>query len=308
MYYKFSLSVLLSNLSLVFRTLLYSVCIILAASAIGAGVLIPALRPVYDAIIVEGYTDKLGSLLNGVLSGDIRLAAAVADVSEVAVGIIAVMERFGGTLMFGYIFLGCLAFLSAFFHSTFDLAAARVLNGYMSSKMRGKLLHEYVRHIPEAFGYAALKTVLSWLISAAIFVVIALFIKLTYSLLFVFSLTFAIALCIALFSLKFTLFAEWAPRIIHGGGVLKSFKISGGVCAFKKKFLTAVCLYTVLAVCVLTFTLPTFGFIQFFIFPFSVCLSRCAELVNYHIGRNGKFYADDYTVVNAEKFVTRESA
>jgi hypothetical protein len=211
-------------------------------------------------------------------------------------------------VVFGYFFVGFLLILIGFFRSTFDIATASVLNGFMSAKMRVGLLPEYFRHIAKSFGYAALKTVLSSLVSACIMLFLGTFVWLTFDKMNFLSVSVALAAYIVLFSLKFTFFADWIPNILEGNGIGESLKRSlssnGSRNGFKNKFLAALCFYSVLAVCVLAFSIPTFGLILILTFPVYSCFLRSMELVNYYVFKNRKFYSDDYTVVNSDKAVT----
>jgi hypothetical protein len=307
MYYKFSKSIFLSNVNLAFKTFLYSACIVVVVTAIGAGVLTPIFRPVQYAVAEAGLMEEASEKLNLFLSGELTISETVSSFGELAGDFASVLNQLNGIVVFGYFFVGFLLILIGFLRSTFDIATASVLNGFMSAKMRGGLLPEYFRHIAKSFGYAALKTVVSSLFSACIMLILGAFVLLTFEAISFLSVSIAIAGYVVLFSLKFTLFADWIPNILEGNRVGESLRRSvipnGSRSGFKNKFLTALCFYSVMAVCVLAFSIPTFGLVLVLVFPVYSCFLRSMELVNYYIFKNRKFYSDDYTVVNSDKAV-----
>jgi hypothetical protein len=293
---------------LAFKTFLYSACIVVVALAVGAGVLTPIFRPVQAALAEADLMNEAAAKLNLFLSGELTVSVAAAAFGELAARFAEVLNQFSGIVVFGYFFVGFLLVLVGFFRSTFDVAAASVLNGFMSAKMRVKLLPEYFRHIAKSFGYAALKTVVSSLVSVCIIVLLGAFVWLTFDKISFLSVSAAIAAYVVLFSLKFTFFADWIPNILEGNKVGESLGRSlnpkGQRSGFKNKFLTALCFYSVMAVCVLAFSIPTFGLVPVLVFPVYSCFLRAMELVNYYVFKNRKFYSDDYTVVNLDKALT----
>jgi hypothetical protein len=293
--------------NLTFKTFLYSACIVVVAAAVGAGVLTPIFRPVGYALTQADLLNEAAAKLNLFLSGGLTISEAAAAFGELVGRFAEVLNQFNGVVVFGYFFVGFLLILIGFLRSTFDIATAAVLNGFMSAKMRGGLLPEYFRHIAKSFGYAALKTALSSIVSACIIAFLAAFVRLTFEAISFFSVSIAIAAYVVLFSLKFTFFADWIPNILEGNRVgaalRRSLKSNGAKSGFKNKFLTALCFYGVLAVCVLSFSIPTFGLVPILIFPVYSCFLRSMELVNHYVLKNRKFYSDDYTVVNSDKAV-----
>jgi hypothetical protein len=266
----------------------------------------PIFRPVYQAVAEADLINEVSRELDLFFSGELTVSEAALSFGASAESFFKILYNFNGIVVFGYIFVGFLFVLIGFFRATFDIAAAAVLNGFMSAKMRVKLLPEYFRHIAKLFGYAAVKIVFSSVVSVLIIVLLTAFVWLTFGALSFISVALAIAAHIALFSLKFALFAEWIPNMLEGDGLraalkkslnLKNSKGAGG---FESKFFTALCFYAVLAVCVLSFSIPTFGLVLILIFPIHSCFLRAMELVNYYVSKSRKFYSDDYTVVNSD--------
>ncbi|MDR3263744.1 MAG: hypothetical protein LBT30_05480 [Clostridiales bacterium] len=303
MYLKYSVSILLSNLGLVFKTFLYSVCILLAAAAIGAGILVPTLKPVYEEIEADGYIDEVSDVTNGLLR-DGNIAKASEEYTDIYNGVVEIIRQHTGKLFFSYGYVVFLMLLVGFFKATFDYASASLLNDYMSSKLRSRLMPKYLLMAGKSYGYAALKVLISGALTAVIFLLLALFVRYTAPFINFFTATFAILISILLLSLKFVLFADWLPNILNGdkvGDALKKSVKDNTRLVFGNKFTTALCFYTVMTICVLTFTLTTFGFILLIIIPISTCLLRIMELTNYYASVGNRFYTDDFTIKNPVK-------
>ncbi|MDR1940472.1 MAG: hypothetical protein LBQ40_06770 [Clostridiales bacterium] len=297
MYYKYSRSVLLSNLGLVFGTFLYGVIVVIVILALGAGILVPTLRPVYNDIESAGYIDEASGIASGLLRGEKSIGDAAEETKTVYQNILDTVGKYGDKLFFSYIIVAVLLFFAGFLKAAFDPVTTAYVGGYMSSKMRGKLASGYFSHPLSSLAYAALKS----LISGGLTLLIAVSLLLLFNLFPNFlTLLAVIVVGIALFSLKFALFAGWSPNIFKGEKTLKALKNSfdpkrGG--GFKAKFYSGVCFYSVLTVCVMAFTLTTFGLILFIVLPIYPCMLRIMELVHDYSGAGDKFYIDDFTIV-----------
>jgi hypothetical protein len=292
----------LSNTALIFKTLLYSVCVFIVIAAIGVGILVPTLKPLYDEIVNGEAIERLVALLNDLVSGVTHLNEAVAEIGDIYESVIGVINEHNGEIFFSYGMIIFLAFLAGFFRSSFDVSTSLSVNDYMSSKLRGKLIPGYFLRISQSFVYSVMRTLISGGATVVFIAILSLFIRLMAPYINFLSFTLAIAAGICMFSIKFAVLSEWMPNIICGDKVMTAFKKSvKGSGGFKEKFLSAICLYTVFAVAAFSFTLPTFGVALLILLPAHTCMLRISELVNHYTASGKKFYIDDFTIINPER-------
>ncbi|MDR3293398.1 MAG: hypothetical protein LBT20_04760 [Clostridiales bacterium] len=297
MYLKYVFSITFSNLNLVFKTLLYSLAAIVIAAAIGAGVLVPTLRPIYDEIMGAGYLDAVGATVEKVLNGSYTVSKAADTIGAMMDEVALIIASHSGKLYLSYVFLGFLLFLIGFLRAFFDIGVASSASGYMSAKMRSKLLPAAFSRMGRSAGYAGLKTLVSGAATILIFLAVGFFIRYTAPFLNIFSAAIGIAMLIGLFSVKFAFLSRWVPRVAEGEKVVVALKQSLKVQGFSMRFSSALLLYTTIVISVLTLTLPTFGFFLILIFPVGNCMLRVMEMVNYYVENKRKFYTDDFVVI-----------
>lgn len=297
MNFKFSVSIVLSRPALIFKAMLYGAVVFAVLVAIGSGILIPTLRPLYAELsavfssIEQGFYDFT--------SGSATLDKMLLGFREALFDMPAIIGRHGGKLIASYFVVVALIFISGFLKGTFDLALASNIDDYMSSKMKSGFSSKYFSHIAVSLRYAPLRAAIDAVAYALIFLIMYCFVRYTVGFFGFFSITVAAVLGIALLSFKFAVFSEWLPRILKGEKVVSSLKssvMSIKSPGFGKKFFGAACHYTVFVICIFAFTVPTFGFILIAVLPLGVCLLRTMELVGFYGSEGRKFYIDDYNI------------
>jgi len=298
MYIKYSMSVLMSHLTIIFKTLIFIIIVALIIAAVGAGMLLPAYNKMKDLIIETGAFDSIGRAFTDIAAGG-DIPAAVEQIRAGLIDLRDTVVNNANTLWLSYFLLSILALAANFLIATLYLPLADNVDKYISSRHDGYLLQEYFlmmkKSLPFALLYSLINTILSVLIVwLAILVMFAL--KSVVNLLTVNMIAFMV---ITLYSLKASLLCDWIPNILSGKGVLRALwdSLKGGSRrVFSLRLSSNILVMSVIYIVALLL-MSSFGYALIIGTPFFICYFRIFELVSYKMANKQKFYADDYVII-----------
>lgn len=306
MEFKYSLSLLFSNMGFVLKILLWVVISALIVAAIGAAVLIPTINSLAVGGEVGDAYAVIASDISSLVDGQADIATFVRSIITDGKALIdAVLDSQG--LLTALIFEAIgLYVLYVFLVGICIYPTAYAANQLMSSNMRIGLAASIAMHLKKAVRYSACNLTVSVPLNAVIVALICLIAFGLWDLIGFFALTLALAFGVFAFSAKSTLLGGWLPRLLFNPDepVYTAFvrSLRGVKLNMKGLIKSFVITYFVTYLLVVTCALPTFGLVVLVVPSFNYFLLRLVELVGYYKMNGLSFYTDAITVVDTVEF------
>lgn len=292
MHLKHSFSILISNLSLIYKLLIFMAIILLIVAAVLVSILNPVVKTVNETLEIEGHSFSLRELLRdpGAVLGNLWDVAS--DYFSANVGQIA--------LRVFYMFL-VLVFVR-FMISTVMVAIGKILYERMTSGSKLNLFPSFVAALPKSLPYALLSAVIFSLIDFGIVVFCIWMMLKVFSAIRIASLLLFSALMFVLLSARLCLFSQWIPRLCDSNErffVIFKKSIKAGA----KSFFTMLPAYftvTIIAFTILVTTLiSTFGVFPVIMLPALSITYMALGMVGYFNSNKKKYYIDNGETVYA---------
>ena len=306
MEFKYSLSLLFSNMGYVIRIFVWVLISMLVTACIGAAVLLPVFEALGEAPAVAAAFEGFAAEINAFLDGGISIRAFVESIAS-AIGTLvsAVIAERGlcAALAFVLIFLYA---LYSFLVSLSYYPTAYSVKQLMSSNMRIGLPSSMALNFKQSVKFAACRISVAVPIDIGLIILAALLVWGLYTAIGFFAFPVMLLLEVVVVALRSCFFAGWLPRLLFVEGEdmyaafgrsLRSVKLNlkGLMKAFVITFFAAYALMAGLAI-------PTFGLIVIVIPSLDYFLFRTIELVGYYKMTGMSFYTDAANVVDTVEF------
>lgn len=306
MEFKYSISLLFSNMGYVLKIFLWVLLTMLITACIGAAILIP----VFDALAVEPQVatayGELSGEVNAFLDGGVSIRSFITEAGKDCLMLIRAVGDAGGLVAALVI---CLIFLYALYTFLVTLSyypTSYAIDKLMSSNMRIGLASSAALNFRQALKFALCRLLISLPIDIALLVVGALLFAGLFIGIGIFAFPVMLVIIIAVLGLRACFFAGWLPRLLFVKGEsyytsfgrsLRSVKVNikGLMKAFTITFFASIALISTMAI-------PTFGLVVVVIPAINYFLFRAIELVGYYKMNGLSFYTDAANVVNTVEF------
>lgn len=289
MSFKNALVILTNRFGLVWSLLIYFVVTV----ALLVGISMPFLLPIIGAMNAEGVFRLVGEAYSDFVSGGSFAAftEALRMSFERAYEVIT-SDRHIGNLSISFVVV---VLLLAFrvFNGFYELPLADVTVNYMSSHVRYGFFTKVIADAGVSARFLLFKVLYSLLFDAAtvgIYILIIRFVSSIWAML-----PLLLLAVVLLQSLRFSLTAMWAVRVVEGGGVVKSFFYSIRDCAknFASVYSSFVVYFIIVIACTLFIGIFTMGVGLIIIIPLSVLLCTCLNNTITFNKTGRRYYLDN---------------
>lgn len=306
MEFKYSLSILFSNMGFVLKVLLWVVICALVVAAIGCAVLIPTVNALADDGAVSESYGAIGDEIASFLDGNVSMGGFMRNIaSALDAFVAAVLASQGLFTALVFIFIG-LYILYVFLVGICYYPIAYAANQLMSSNMRIGLASSIAMNLKKAVRFSAARLTVTVPIDAIVTAVVCGIAFGLWDVIGVFALTIALAFGVFGFSARATVVAGWLPRLLFNRdeNIYTAFSRSlrGVKLNFKGLIKAFVITYFATYMLVATCAVPTFGLIAIVVPSINYFLVRLIELVGYYKMNGMSFYTDAVTVVDTVEF------
>lgn len=306
MEFKYSMSLLFSNMGFVLKILLWVVICALIVSAVGAAVLIPTVNALADdGAVGESYA-AIGNNVSALLDGSKNIGDFLRDIVTNFDSLLAAVLASQG-LFTALVFI-CIALyiLYVFLVGICYYPIAYAANQLMSSNMHIGLASSIAMHLKKAVKFSAARLTVTVPVDAVVTALVCVIAFGLWNVIGVFALTLALAFGIFGFSARATLVSGWLPRLLFNRdeNIYTAFSRSlrGVKLNFKGLIKSFVITYFATYMLVATCAIPTFGLVAIVVPSINYFLMRLIELVGYYKMNGMSFYTDAITVVDTVEF------
>ena len=308
MEFKYSISILFSNLGYALKILAWILISLLLALALGAAIILPIWNnmTMISSIDFGGHVSAIKNSIETVWSGSQTIRAALADViteSRHFLGDIASVPAFATGLTFAVLFV------YAFYCFVFGLSyytISDIINKLMASNYRIGFASNLALNFKKACKYSAARLTISLPIDVIFFTIIAGILFGLFEHVGFFVIPILLIVGVLICSLRALLFAGWLPRMLFHPEekVYTSFTRSltyvksnmGGL--FKSYAVT----FTIVYLLATAFAIPTGGLMSLILPSLYYFILRAIELIGYYKTKGLSFYTDATTVINTVEF------
>lgn len=293
MVFKRSFAIFTSNVTLMFKVLIYTMVLML----ICMGVIIAVLNPILNEAFMNF---NLGEQLNGTvkrwLEGDMRSF----NIFFNGLGSLFTNKTIFKTVLSFVLFW----VLLKFFTSLTFVPIAKVVNNRMSRGYKEKFYSALIASLGKSLFFSLLFTLITAPLDMVIMAGGYFLLKILYSGFSIVSLSITILIMLFLFALRLTIFSQWVPYIVcEEMSVINALKRS-----FTRSFrqITSILPSMLMYVIMLFTIIMTTSVTTFFIAPviamagYIILINTC-NLIVYYSSHSQKFYVDEKTVEMPEK-------
>lgn len=308
MEFKYSISILFSNLGYALKILVWILISLLLAFALGAAIILPIWKSMNMVSIAyfPGHIDNIIESVKTVWTGSQTIRAALADViTEGKCFLIDIVQfpTFAASLSLALIFV------YAFYCFVFGLSyftISDIVNKLMASNYRIGFASNLALNFKKACKYSAARLSISLPIDVIFFAIMASILFGLFEHVGFFVIPILLIVGVLICSLRSLLFAGWLPRMLFHPEekVYTSFTRSltyvksnmGGL--FKSYVVT----FTIVYLLATAFAIPTGGLMSLILPSLYYFILRAIELIGYYKTKGLSFYTDATTVINTVEF------
>ncbi len=306
MEFKYSLSMLFSNMGYAVKIFLWILICLLITVAIGAAIVLPVWDAISAVTDVSTHINALEECIKSVWDGTNSMRAAFTQGMSEVQHIFADLGSNAG-IATGLAFIG--VFLYAFYCFLFGLsyyALADIINNIMASNLKFGFASNLALNFKKCVKYSLCRLVIALPIDLIFFMIMACIIFGLFRFIGLFVLPIALVVGVVICSLRATLFAGWLPRLLFHPEerVFTAFtrsltyvksNVSG---LFKSYAITFSFVYLFST----TFAIPTGGLMSIVLPSLYYFILRAIELIGYYKTKGYSFYTDATTVINTVEF------
>lgn len=308
MEFKYSISILFSNLGYALKILAWILISLLLAFALGVAIILPIWKSMNMVSIANfpGHIDNIIESVKTVWTGSQTIRAALADViTEGKCFLIDIVQfpTFAASLSLAIIFV------YAFYCFVFGLSyftISDIVNKLMASNYRIGFASNLALNFKKACKYSAARLTISLPIDVIFFAIMASILFGLFEHVGFFVIPILLIVGVLICSLRSLLFAGWLPRMLFHPEekVYTSFTRSltyvksnmGGL--FKSYVVT----FTIVYLLATAFAIPTGGLMSLILPSLYYFILRAIELIGYYKTKGLSFYTDATTVINTVEF------
>lgn len=309
MEFKYSVSILFSNLGYAFKILLWIVISLLLTLGIGVAIVVPVWDSLCAVSNAQTYANALRECVRNAWTGSISIRGALGELIAHAGGLLGeVTSHTGIAVGLAFEFL----FLYAFYCFMFGLSyysLADIINNVMASNMKFGFASNMALNLKKSFKYSLARLTITLPLDIVILAVmgalLALFKHIGY-----FVLPIILVVGVVLCSLRATLLSGWLPRLLFHPEekVYTGFTRSLTYVKYNANglFKSYAVMFSIIYILFTTLAIPTGGLMTIVLPAIYYFILRAIELVGYYKTKGLSFYTDATTVINTVEFGYRE--
>lgn len=306
MEFKYSLSLLFSNMGYVIRIFLWVLFAMLVTACIGAAILVPVFDAFAEAPEVAAAADTFMSEINEFLDDGMSIRTFIESMptalGDLASAVAGESGLFAGLVFAGIFLYALYSFLVAFSY----YPTSYVIKQLMSSNMRMGMASSMALNFKQSVKYAACRISIAVPIDVALIAIAILLSWGLFTAIGVFTFPVMLLLGVIVVSLRSAFFGGWLPRLlfVEGESMYTSFGRSLRAVKLNLKGLMKAFVITFFAAYALMagLSLPTFGLVAVVVPSIDYFLFRAIELVGYYKFAGMSFYTDAANVVDTVEF------
>ena len=306
MEFKYSLSLLFSNMGHAAKIFLWIVISLVLSLAIGVAIILPIWNVLASSTDVSVYVNAIKDTLSTVWDGSNTVRSALAEMLHQVIDILGILAQNPGVTV-GLVF-ACI-FIYAFYCFVFGLSYytnADIINNLMASNMRYGFASNMALNFKKCCRYSGARLTITLPIDLLFGAIMMSILFGTFDKIGFFVVPILLVVGITICSLRATLLAGWLPRMIFHPeeSVYTSFTRSltyvksniGGL--FKSYAVT----FSIVYVIATTLAVPTGGLMSLILPSMYYFMLRAIELIGYYKTKGFSFYTDATTVINTVEY------
>lgn len=306
MEFKYSLSMLFSNMGYAVKIFLWILICLLITVAIGVAIVLPVWDAISAVTDVSTHINALQDCLKSVWDGTSSMRGAFTQ------GVTEVQNIFAdlgsrASIATGLVFIG--VFLYAFYCFLFGLsyyALADIINNIMASNLKFGLASNLALNCKKCVKYSLCRLAIALPIDLIFFTIMACIVFGLFRFIGFFVLPIELVVGVVICSLRATLFAGWLPRLLFHPEerVFTAFTrsltyVKSNVSGLFKSYAVTFSLVYLFST---TFAIPTGGLMSLVLPALYYFVLRAIELIGYYKTKGYSFYTDATTVINTVEF------
>lgn len=306
MEFKYSLSMLFSNMGYAVKIFLWILICVLITAAIGVAIVLPVWDAINATTDVATHISALEEAVKSVWDGTNSMRGAFSVGMTEVQNVLADLGSNAG-IATGLAFIG--VFLYAFYCFLFGLsyyALADIINNIMASNLKFGLASNMALNFKKCVKYSLCRLVITLPIDLVFFTIIASIVFGLFRFIGFFVLPISLVVAIVICSLRATLFAGWLPRLLFHPEerVFTAFTrsltyVKSNVSGLFKSYAVT---FTIVYLFSTTFAIPTGGLMSIVLPSLYYFILRAIELIGYYKTKGFSFYTDATTVINTVEF------
>lgn len=306
MEFKYSLSMLFSNMGYAVKIFLWILICVLITAAIGVAIVLPVWDAINATTDVATHISALEAAIKSVWDGTNSMRGAFSVGMTEVQNVLADLGSNAG-IATGLAFIG--VFLYAFYCFWFGLsyyALADIINNIMASNLKFGLASNMALNFKKCVKYSLCRLVITLPIDLVFFTIIASIVFGLFRFIGFFVLPISLVVAILICSLRATLFAGWLPRLLFHPEerVFTAFTrsltyVKSNVSGLFKSYAVT---FTIVYLFSTTFAIPTGGLMSILLPSLYYFILRAIELIGYYKTKGFSFYTDATTVINTVEF------
>ena len=306
MEFKYSLSMLFSNMGYAVKIFLWILICVLITAAIGVAIVLPVWDAINATTDVATHISALEAAIKSVWDGSNSMRGAFSSGMTEVQNVLADLGSNAG-ITTGLAFIG--VFLYAFYCFLFGLsyyALADIINNIMASNLKFGLASNMALNFKKCVKYSLCRLVITLPIDLVFFMIIASIVFGLFRFIGFFVLPISLVVAIMICSLRATLFAGWLPRLLFHPEerVFTAFTrsltyVKSNVSGLFKSYAVT---FTIVYLFSTTFAIPTGGLMSILLPSLYYFILRAIELIGYYKTKGFSFYTDATTVINTVEF------
>lgn len=295
---KNSLRLLINNLNLVFKAMLYSLIVVFLAYLLITASFSDFLSKISQSSEFQTFFNDLTALWNAFITGDFSPSVDLVASFE---GLMDAVSRDFGNYTLTIIALGAGSYFIVVLNGLSSYTLTYLMNARMSAYEKKSFLPTLISTLKKSLPFEALFSLLSIIaFSAALFFAV-IFVVYTFSYIYLLSLIIGIWLFIVLFSLYLSVTATFRPLIVKGSKIKELFRIRYAAADFWKVLASYIfSLVIAFSLNVVMFT-STLGAGLVISLPIAQLYFILFSLVLLYTTKGMKYYIDYETIVVPNK-------
>lgn len=310
MEFKYSLSMLFSNMGYAVKILLWILICLLITLALGAAIILPIWNVLAASTDIAVHVDSLKACLQSVWNGSSTMRSALTQGLVEVQYLLADLGSDAG-LATGLAFAG--VFLYAFYCFLFGLsyyAIADIINNIMASNLRFGFASNLALNFKKCVRYSLCRLVVALPIDLIFFTIMSSILFGLFKYIGFFVLPIMLVVGVVICSLRATLFAGWLPRLLFHPEERTFTAFTRSLTYVKSNvsglFKSYAITFTIVYLFSTTFAIPTGGLMSIVLPSLYYFVLRAIELIGYYKTKGFSFYTDATTVINTVEFGYRE--
>lgn len=306
MEFKYSLSMLFSNMGYAVKIFLWILICLLITVAIGVAIVLPVWDAISAVTDVSTHINALQDCLKSAWDGTSSMRGAFTQGMTEVQNIFADLGS-RASIATGLVFIG--VFLYAFYCFLFGLsyyALADIINNIMASNLKFGLASNLALNCKKCVKYSLCRLAIALPIDLIFFTIMACIVFGLFRFIGFFVLPIALVVGVVICSLRATLFAGWLPRLLFHPEerVFTAFTrsltyVKSNVSGLFKSYAVTFSLVYLFST---TFAIPTGGLMSLVLPALYYFVLRAIELIGYYKTKGYSFYTDATTVINTVEF------